>query len=539
MLRAVLLVGVLSGCAGGLSSVEEAALPVCDAPVQGARYDDLLPGSGVDFVQDIDIAPPDSLSEEAAGWLLDLGGAVVAADLDQDGHDDLFLGQTGGASALYWGRGDGTFEAGDAFDEPTPSLVTAASAADFDGDGRLDLAVGAVGRVALFHQADDRHFVEVSAQVGLSQKSGIITALPWGDADGDGDLDLFVGRYALRGELFGGGVRSAQAQLWRNEVGGFSEQVAELSYPGGDGGATLHARWVDLDDDGDLDLLQSNDFGSVQVNSFLHENRGGFDFWDRLPDSGLPLLATPRGAALRDLDGDGGVDLWFAGVGSHTVFASAGDWTWTNVSLDWPAGVPADLGLHSWSVLDIDADGDGLPGLFVTYGGEQSLPGIEGTPPPSVQDDLFLAPSDGAWTPADALPPSRGGNSRGAAVADFDGDGVPDVAVGRLGGPPALYRGRCTEHTRLVVRLRDRTAYNRFAIGARVTVEAGGRVQTQDVVGGGRGVFSGGSPDLFFGLGEGTSIDALTVRWPDGATEEIGAACGACVLTVDRRLSED
>ena len=539
MLRTVLGLWLLAGCAGGLSVVDQVDLPACDAPVEGPEYDDLAAGSGVDFVHDADVVPPDSLSEEAARWLFDLGGAVAAADFDQDGHDDVFFGQTGGASALYWGRGDGTFEVGDPFDEPTPSLVTAASAADFDGDGRLDLAVGAVDRVALFHQAADRRFVEVSDQVGLSQKPGMVTALPWADPDGDGDLDLFVARYALGGELFEGGVYSAKAQLWRNEIGGFTSQTAELSYPGGDGGATLLARWADLDDDGDVDLLQSNDFGSVQVNSFLHENRGGFDFWDRLPDSGLPLIESPRGVAVRDLDGDGGVDLWFAGVGSHAVYSSTGEWAWENASLEWPAGVPADLGLHSWSVLDVDVDGDGVPGLFVTYGPEYTLPGIEGTPPGSRQDDLFLAPAGGGWTPADALPESRSGNSRGAALADFDGDGVPDLAVGRLGGAPGLYAGRCTENARLVVRLRDRTGYNQFGVGARVTVEAGGRVQAQEVVAGGRGVFSGGTPDLFFGLGSSGSVDALTVRWPDGVTEAIGAVCGGCVVTVDRRLAED
>ena len=86
-----------------------------------------------------------------------------------------------------------------------------------------------------------------------------------------------------------------------------------------------------------------------------------------------------------------------------------------------------------------------------------------------------------------------------------------------------------------VVRLRDRGAYNRFGVGARVSVEAGGRVQGQEVVAGGRGAFSGGTPDLFFGLGAATGVDGLTVRWPDGVSEEIGPVCGGCVITVERR----
>jgi enediyne biosynthesis protein E4 len=529
---------LLAGCAGGPSVVETVDLPACESPAEGPQYVDALADSGIDFVHDSDVVPPDSLAPEAVGWLLDLGGAVAAADFDQDGFDDLFLGQTAGPSRLYWGRGDGTFDVDEAFVDLSPSLVTSVSASDFDGDGLIDLTVGAGEAVLLFEQQTPRRFIERGGDVGIPQRAGLVTALPWGDPDGDGDLDLFVGRYAVSGSIEGGAVRSASADLLRNDVGGFSTQTAALALPGGDPGATLFARWADLDDDGDADLLQSNDAGGLHVNSFLHENRGGFSFFDRLPDTGLPLLETPRGVAVRDLDGDGGVDLWFGGVGSHRVYGSAGEWVWEDVSLEWPAGLPADLSQHSWSVLDVDADGDGVPGLFVTYGGSEAVLSVIEGPSGGAEDgpDLFLAPSGGAWSPSAAVP-DEGSQSRGAALADFNSDGVPDVAVGRLGGAPGLYLGRCTSNTRLVVRLRDRAAYNRFGLGAKVTVDAGGRVQSQEVTST-RGAFSSGTTDLYFGLGDAASVDALTVRWPDGAIEEIGAGCAGCTITIDRRLEE-
>lgn len=525
---------LLGGCTAGPSVVETEDLPDCAEPADGPAFADLLPDSGVDFAHERLPLAPDSLDPAAAAWLDTLGGAVVLADLDQDGFDDLFLGQGAGASPVYWGAGDGTFTPSDAFLDPTPSGVTSASAADFDGDGRLDLAVGAVDRVALYRHRAGRRFEEVSDDVGIRQVDGIVTGLSWGDPDQDGDLDLFVGRYARGGDAFAGGLRSAPSHLWRNDVGSFSDQTAGLAYPGGDPGAVTLARWTDLDGDSDVDLVQANDFGALHVNSFLHENRGGLSFWDRLPDSGLPLLEAPRGAAVRDLDGDGLPDLWFGGFGSHAAYASAGDFTFTDASFDWPAGVPTDLDRASWSVLDVDVDGDGIPGLFVTYGAPSDHPTEPQVVPRADAPDLFLAPNDGAWTPGPDVPDAQA-DRRGVARGDLTGDGVPDLVVGAIGGPPGLLAGRCTANQRLVVRLRDRATYNRFAVGASVTVTAGDRSQVQEVVAGGRGSFSGGSPDLFFGLGGTESVDEVRVRWPDGLEEVLGPVCAGCVLTVDRR----
>ena len=96
--------------------------------------------------------------------------------------------------------------------------------------------------------------------------------------------------------------------------------------------------------------------------------------------------------------------------------------------------------------------------------------------------------------------------------------------------------GKCTEASRLVIKLDDRTTLNRFGIGARVDVDIGGRVQSQVIGSDGQGSYSFSEPVLFFGTGEATEVDSITVRWPGPASpvSELTRTCANCKLTIRR-----
>ena len=118
-------------------------------------------------------------------------------------------------------------------------------------------------------------------------------------------------------------------------------------------------------------------------------------------------------------------------------------------------------------------------------------------------------------------------DSRGIATADFDNDGDLDIVVNNNPGDSGraelsratLLRNNVGERRNwLAVELRG-TASNRDAVGASVTVEAGNEKFTR-LVSAGSGFASQQSERLYFGLGDKTQVDVVTVHWPNGRVEK-------------------
>ena len=118
-------------------------------------------------------------------------------------------------------------------------------------------------------------------------------------------------------------------------------------------------------------------------------------------------------------------------------------------------------------------------------------------------------------------------DARGVATADFDNDGDLDIVINNNPGDSGraelsratLLRNNVGERRNwLAIELRG-TQSNRDAVGASVTVEAGGEKFTR-LVTAGSGFASQQSARLYFGLGDKTEIDAVTVHWPNGRIQK-------------------
>lgn len=117
-------------------------------------------------------------------------------------------------------------------------------------------------------------------------------------------------------------------------------------------------------------------------------------------------------------------------------------------------------------------------------------------------------------------------DGRGMAIADFDNDGGLDIVINNNPGdngdvtkarPTLLHNNVGARRSWLAVEL-EGTRGNRDAVGAMVTIEAGGQKQLR-LVSAGSGFASQNSARLYFGLNDQTHIDELTVRWPGGQVE--------------------
>jgi hypothetical protein len=110
-------------------------------------------------------------------------------------------------------------------------------------------------------------------------------------------------------------------------------------------------------------------------------------------------------------------------------------------------------------------------------------------------------------------------SSRGAAFGDYDNDGDIDVLVSVIDEPPLLLRNDTAAGHWITLALAG-TKSNRSAIGARVTIESGGRRQMAEVRSGGS-YLSQNDLRLHFGLGDASAVDRVSIRWPSGASEAV------------------
>jgi hypothetical protein len=117
-------------------------------------------------------------------------------------------------------------------------------------------------------------------------------------------------------------------------------------------------------------------------------------------------------------------------------------------------------------------------------------------------------------------------SSRGCALGDFDNDGDLDILIVNLNEPPSLLRNDLSGNNRwLKVKLVGRKS-NRSAIGARVIVRYGGRLQRQEVLA------QSGFLSVNFGLGT-EERAAIEVRWPSGIRQAFAAVAANQLVTID------
>jgi hypothetical protein len=104
---------------------------------------------------------------------------------------------------------------------------------------------------------------------------------------------------------------------------------------------------------------------------------------------------------------------------------------------------------------------------------------------------------------------------RGLALGDFDGDGLIDFVVSQNSGPPLIARNRTAGGNWITLELEGVGKSNRDAIGAEVTLTAGGKEQRAQIMGG-TSYCSASDMRLHFGLGSARLVDRIVIRWPSG-----------------------
>lgn len=481
------------------------------------------------------------VAAEAGVNTLNLAGGVAIEDYDGDGWLDILTSTSDprGPLKYFRSRGDGTFE--DRSDAAGTSVQLGGLnllAADYDEDGDQDAFVlrGGwlleYGRIpnSLLRNDGGQAFVDVTREAGLAEPAYPTQAGVFGDYDGDGSLDLYIGNES-RIEISENGEGDHPSQLFLNDgAGKFTDHAPEAGVE-----SDRYCKGVaagDYDDDGDLDLYTSN----IGLNR-LYRNDGAAHFLDVAQRAGV-LEPSSRSFAcwFFDSDQDGRLDLFVSGYSASLtelatkalgrtdrgerscLYRNDGDGTFTDLArskgLDYPyLAMGANFG---------DIDNDGWHDLYL------------GTGDPLVESLMpnVLLKGDGQGGYLDVTARHGVGHlqkGHGVAFADLDHDGDQDL-FHQLGGfvpvdvfPNVLFENRASSTNHWLKLSLVGTQTNRDAVGARVELHLatpqGERVLHRAV-----GCVSsfGGSPHrLEIGLGDAQRITRIVIRWPRSAEVQV------------------
>ena len=452
------------------------------------------------------------------------GQGVCVGDFDNDGAPDIYVANFG-PNRLYRGRSGGTFDdvafkAGVAVD----SWSTGCAFGDFDGDGWLDLYVA--GYVSL----DIANLPPAPAGTEAPEAPPRGAAVTRPDGVGMGASYTAGAAFCTyRGERVMCGPRGLEGapdHLFRNNRDGtFSDVTSQAGVADTKRLYGFGVAWLDMDDDGRLDLLVANDSGPNHV----YRNLGNGRFEDVSYPSGAALDGHGReqahmGVAIGDYDNDGRDDIHITNFADdfNVLYHNHDGATFSDVSFK--SGIAqVSVPFLGWGTDFLDYDNDGWLDLLVVNGHVYPAVDRQDWNTSYAQRALLLRNIEGrrfadvgaAAGPALTMP--RVG--RGSAIGDFDNDGGLDIVVNNLDGPPLLARndGSGRRGHWITVQLRGDPSQKcpRDAIGSVVYVTAGGtRLKRQ--VASGRGQLSQSDFRLHFGLGSATEISSLEVRWANG-----------------------
>lgn len=471
------------------------------------------------------------------------GSGLAVADLNGDGLLDILLPQYGTDQILIQAE-DGSFtdQTSALWPENPDARTMALNTVDIDGDGDEDVfACRELASNSLYLNDGAGVLSDVSAAWGVEgQERGCFNAA-FGDIDGDGDLDLALGNNdPCLSSRDGSGedcsaikaLPSAEV-LWENTGAGFVDITDRLSQDDMRASMMSVVTFLDLNADGDLDLLVVNDdrmevaFSRGHV-AYLGDGAGGFE--DISASSGLGISMEGMGTGVGDLNGDGQPDLLITGFRDVALMLSAGAlWYDADASLGM---VPTEESRwFAWGAELVDLDNDT----------DLDAPVVFGWLPPSAEDENPLAQADALYINDgdDFSEQAAGwgwddpGYARGVAAVDINGDGWLDLLKRELGGPLLFDEARCGEAAWLTVRLAQEGA-NTDAVGAAIDITIGGETQRRWVLRGGTSYAVSVPPRVHFGLGEAAQVDALTVTWPDGTVQDFGPQAARQHLTLSR-----
>jgi enediyne biosynthesis protein E4 len=532
----------------------------------------LPPGMKPPVVDFRDIAPQAGLvgvnvsgSETSKQYIVETtGNGVAIFDYDNDGLPDIFLVNTGrlekGAPQprpfLYHNLGGLKFE--DVTEKAGIKQTgwgQGVCVGDVDNHGYPDLFITQWGQNVFYRNPGNGRFKDETKERGLlSPKLRWSTGCAFIDFNRDGFLDLVVVHYIdfdlahtphpgetsqcqWKGRPVMCGPRGLPPEtlsFYQNDGHGHFTDVSDqvhIAVPKNYYGFT--ALTGDFDNDGWPDIFVTCD---STANLYYH-NVGGKMFEEIGIRAGVAYNEDGReqagmGTAAADFDGDGLLDIFKTNFAddTHTMYKNLGKNNFDDDTIN--SGLAVNTKFLGWGTAFLDFDNDGWKDLIVANG--HVYPEVNA----GHTEEKYKQPRLLYWNRGDGqfldLSPHAGPDisdahsSRGLAVGDLDNDGNEEVVIVNMGEPPSLLKNFASGGNSLTIRA---VTAGRDAIGARVTITAGGHKQIDEVRSGGSYI-SQNDFRLHFGLGRANSAD-VSIRWLDGKVESFSSVPAGQIVTIE------
>ena len=505
------------------------------APAAGIHYIDITHQAGINFVHNTGAFGKRFLPET-------MGAGCAFIDFDNDGNPDILLingsdfpGHKSRRSTLklYHNNGNGAFTdvtAKAGLDIEMYGMGVAVG--DYDNDGWDDIYITGLGESRLLHN-EHGHFKDVTQAAGVNN-TGFGASAAWVDYDRDGKLDLFVTNYvkwtekddqycALDGrhksyctpEAYKGDT----CHLFHNLGNGRFEDVTQKAGIYDPTSKSMGVAAIDYDRDGWPDLAVTND---TERNKLYHNNRNG-TFTEQGVQAGI---AFSEDGIARGAMGIDAVDFDHSGLPSLAIgnfsnqmlglYHNEGNRFFIDIAPSSSVGRASLLSL-SFGIFFFDYDLDGREDIFVADGHIE--PDINRIQPQVAYAQLPLVfHNEGEEKFRETGKPlgfTRTFVARGAAHADIDNDGAPDVLLTNNGGPAYLFHNVGGSRNNAIRIKTVGTRSNKDGIGAEVRVRSAAGENWQTVHSG-SSYLSQSELTLTFGLGQGTEASSVEIVWPSG-----------------------
>jgi hypothetical protein len=411
------------------------------------------------------------------GW----GQGICAGDIDNDGNVDVFITQWG-QNVLYRNQGNGTFRdetQARGLSSPQTRWSSGCAFLDFNRDGFLDLVVA--------------HYIELDPT--RTPHPGERSQCEWKG------LPVICGPRGLPAETI---------SLYQNDGHGhFTDVSAAMHITTPKDYYCFTPLVADFDNDGWPDIYVACD---STASLYFHNLGSGKGFEELGVLAGVAYNEDGReqagmGVTDADFSHDGRLDIFKTNFAddTHTLYRNQGGNNFIDATIDL-----------------ILANGHVYPEVDTGHTGEKFKQGRL----------LYWNRGDGQFF--DLSPQAGSGitaahSSRGLAIGDLDNDGNDEILILNMGEAPTLLKNFAPQPGHSIL-IRALTSTNRDAIGARITVTAGGQKQIDEVRSGGSYI-SQSDFRLHFGLGKASSAN-LSIQWLDGKTENFSDVAAGQVVTI-------